>query len=96
RALAALTEQRGGVVRRAQFATVSLELTTQKAGAREQESPGRLERAVRNAGSFLVREVAFVLFLLIVLSPLIVLAVLGFFAARAVRRRTEQRLLAHS
>ena len=97
RALAALTDRRGGVVRRAQFATVSLELTTQKAAAAdEQESPGRLERAVRNAGSFLVRELAFVLYALIVLSPLIVLAALVLFATRAARRRAEQRLLAQS
>lgn len=95
RALLELSERRRLAVRRAQFATVSLALTTGQAAAK-QEAPGRLERTVRNAGDFLVRELAFLLYALIVLSPLIVLAALALFGARVVRRRSEERLLAHS
>jgi len=74
---------------------VSLTLTTQKA-----ETPvakggtGRIERAARDAGSFLASAGAVALFLLIVLSPLIVLVVAFLAGLRAYRRREERRLLA--
>jgi len=54
---------------------------------------GRIERAARDAGSFLAGAGAVVLFALIVLSPLIVLAVAWIFGSRAYRRREERRLL---
>ena len=53
----------------------------------------RIERAARDAGSFLEGAVAVVLFVLIVLSPLIVLALAWILGARAYRRREERRLL---
>jgi len=54
---------------------------------------GRIERAARDAGSFLASAGAVLLFLLIVLSPLIVLAAVGLWGTRAYRRREERRLL---
>jgi hypothetical protein len=80
----------------AAFSHVSLTLTTQKAAAPAERggSTGRFERAARDAGAFLADAGAVVLFLLIVLSPLIVLAVACLAALRAYRRREERRLLA--
>src|SRR6476646_792960 len=74
---------------------VSLTPTTQKAATPVAKgSSGRFERAARNAGSFLAAAGAIVLFLLIVLSPLIVLVVAWVAGLRAYRRREERRLLA--
>jgi hypothetical protein len=56
----------------------------------------RVERAARDAVSFLAAAGAFVLFLLIVLSPLLVLAGAALWGTRAYRRREERRLLAQT
>ena len=50
-------------------------------------------RAARDAGSFLAGAGAVVLFVLIVVSPLIVLALAWILGTRAYRRREERRLL---
>jgi Domain of unknown function (DUF4349) len=85
------TRANKGTLDQAAFSHVSLTLTTQHATAPAAKSQsGRFERAARNAGSFLASAGAVILFLLIVLSPLIALA-LGW---RAYRRREERRLLA--
>ena len=55
---------------------------------------GRFHRAASDAGSFLAGAGAVVLFLLIVLSPVIVLVALAVLGLRAYRRREERRLLA--
>ena len=82
-------------LRRASLARVSLALTTPQAvGAEKKGGTSRVERAVRDAGSFLASAGAVLLFLLIILSPLIVLAVASIWAVRAYRRREERRLLA--
>jgi hypothetical protein len=94
RELTRATNANKGTLREASLSRVSLTLTTQKAvGAGDGGGAGRTERAVREAASFLAAAGAVTLFLLIVLSPLIVLAVAGFFGARAYRRREERRLL---
>jgi cytochrome c biogenesis protein CcdA len=53
----------------------------------------RIERAARDAGSFLAGAGAVLLFVLIVVSPLIVLALAWTLGLRAHRRREERRLL---
>ena len=82
-------------LRAASLSRISLTLTTQKAVAlTKKHSEGRIERAARDAGSFLAAAGAVVLFLLIVLSPVIVLVALGIWGARAYRSREQRRLLA--
>jgi hypothetical protein len=74
---------------------VSLILTTQKpVTPAHKGGTGRFERAARDAGSFLAAAGAVGLFLLIVLSPLIVLVTASLVAVRAYHRREERRLLA--
>jgi hypothetical protein len=95
RELSRTTKANQGTLREAALSRISLTLTTQKAvGAAENGGMGRAERAARNAASFLAAAGAVVLFLLIVLSPLIVLAVASIWGTRAYRRREERRLLA--
>lgn len=93
--LTRLTGANKATLRQASLARVSLALTTQKAvGAANKNGMGRAERAARDAGSFLAAAGAVLLFLVIILSPLIVLAVAAIWAVRAYRRREERRLLA--
>jgi hypothetical protein len=93
RDLARTTKANKGTLREASLSRISLTLTTQKAVGAAKEGTGRIERAARDAASFLAAAGAVVLFLLIVLSPLIVLAVASIWGARAYRRREERRLL---
>jgi hypothetical protein len=82
-------------LREAALSDLSLALTTQRAaGAATKHHEGRFERAARNAGAFLVAAGAVALFVLIAVSPLLVLAVAWIYGSRAYRRREEQRLLA--
>jgi Domain of unknown function (DUF4349) len=90
--LGALEQERRALTRQGRFAKISLALTTQKPAAKE-ETPGRIERAVGDAGSVLAKEVAFGLYALIVASPFLLLVALGIAGARAGRRRADQRLL---
>jgi hypothetical protein len=84
-------------LREASLSRISLTLTTQKVvPVTKKESMGRFERAARDAGSFLAGAGAVLLFLLIVVSPLIVLAVGAIWGTRAYRRREERRLLARA
>ena len=93
--LARATRANRATLDEAAFSHVSLTLTTQKpATPVAKGGTGRFERAARDAGSFLAGAGAVVLFLLIVLSPLIVLAVACVLGLRAWRRREERRLLA--
>ncbi len=93
--LARATRANKATLDEAAFSHVSLTLTTQKPATPTQKgSAGRFERAARKAGSFLAGAGAVSLFLLIVLSPLIVLVVASVLGLRAYRRREERRLLA--
>src|SRR6266540_461731 len=95
RNLSRTTNANKATLREASMSRISLTFTTQKAvGATKTGGTGRVERAARDAASFLAAAGAVLLFLLIVLSPLIVLAIAGFFGTRAYRRREERRLLA--
>jgi Domain of unknown function (DUF4349) len=93
--LARATSANKATLDEAAFSHVSLTLTTGKAATPVAKGgTGRFERAARKAGSFLAGAGAVALFLLIVLSPLIVLAAAFGFGLRAHRRREERRLLA--
>src|SRR3954452_1281831 len=91
--LARVTGSNKATRREASLSRISLTLTAQQAVAAKKGGMGRIERAARDAASFLAGAGAVVLFLLIVLSPLIALAVAGFWGTRAYRRREERRLL---
>ena len=91
--LARVTGSNKATLREASLSRISLTLTSAKAAAAAKGGMSRIERAARDAGSFLAGAGAVVLFLLIVLSPLIVLALAWIFGSRAYRRREERRLL---
>lgn len=91
--LAQVTGSNKATLREASLSRISLTLTSQKAAAATKGGMSRIERAARDAGSFLAGAGAVVLFLLIVVSPLIVLALAWIFGSRAYRRREERRLL---
>ena len=93
RQLARATSSNKATLREATLSRVSLTFTTEKAVGATKGGAGRVERAARDAASFLAAVGAIFLFLLIVLSPLIVLAVAGIIGTRAYRRREERRLL---
>jgi uncharacterized protein DUF4349 len=93
--LARATRTNKATLDEAAFSHVSLTLTTQKpVTPAHKGGTGRFGRAARDAGSFLAAAGAVALFLLIVLSPLIVLVVACVLGLRTYRRREERRLLA--
>jgi hypothetical protein len=93
--LSRATSSNKATLREASLSRVSLTLRTQRAvDATKKGGAGRIERAARDAADFLAAAGAVVLFLLIVLSPLIVLAVAAMWGTRAYRRMEERRLLA--
>jgi hypothetical protein len=97
RNLSRTTSANKATLQEASLSRISLTLTTQKAvGGTTKGGAGRIERAARDAASFLAAAGAIVLFLLIVLSPLIVLALATVWGTRAYRRREERRLLAQT
>ena len=93
--LSQVTRANVGTLRQAALSRISLTLTTQQAGTVVKKGgAGRFHRAASDAGTFLAGAGAVVLFLLIVLSPVIVLFALVVLGLRAYRRREERRLLA--
>lgn len=93
RALGLLTRQNRDTLRRARLARVSLALTTQEEAAAAPKSPGRIGRALDDAGAVLAKEIAWTLYLLVVLAPLLLLAGLVLLAAQLTRRRGDRVLL---
>jgi Domain of unknown function (DUF4349) len=91
--LGQVTGSNKATLREASLSRISLTLTSQQAAAAKKGGMSRIERAARDAGSFLAGAGAVLLFILIVLSPLIVLAVAAILGTRAYRRREERRLL---
>jgi Domain of unknown function (DUF4349) len=94
--LRAKTGQHAGTLRNGRLSTFELELTTRKGAAAAPSHPGRIGRAARHAFSALSKTIAGLLYVLIVLSPLLVLAAAVLWGARYRRRRVEQRLLARA
>ena len=94
RSLAQKTKTRAGTVREGTLATVSVAFSTPQAAVVVPHHPGRLERTARDAGAFLFRELAWLLYAAIVLAPIALLAAALVFGVRTGRRRSEDRLLA--
>ena len=94
RSFAQKTKAHAATVREGTLATISLAFSTPQATAAAPHRPGRLERTARDAGSFLVRELAWIVYAAIVLAPIALLAAALVFGVRAGRRRSEERLLA--
>ena len=91
--LAQVTGSNKATLREASLSRISLTLTSQKAAAATKGGMSRIERAARDAGSFLAGAGAVLVFVLIIVSPLIVLAMAWILGTRAYRRREERRLL---
>jgi hypothetical protein len=78
------------LLRSANLARIVLTLTTTQQAA---AAPGRLHRTLDDAGGVLLRELQFLLYALVVAGPLLLLGAAGVGAARAARRRSDNRLL---
>jgi hypothetical protein len=90
--IAALRRERTELNRRAAYATVDLALTThepEEAAA----APSRFDRAVDDAVGVLTAELAIGAYILIVVSPFLLLLAAGLAGSRAYRRYLDQRLL---
>jgi hypothetical protein len=92
RALAQRTHARKSTVAEGSLARVSLVLATERPASAAVHR-GRFERMLRGAASFLAVEAAVALYALIVVAPLALLIAGVWWAARALRRREERRLL---
>jgi len=78
------------LLRSASLARIVLTLTTPAQAA---ATPSRVHRTLDDAGGILLRELQFLLYALVVAGPLLLLGVAGVGAARAARRRSDNRLL---
>jgi hypothetical protein len=91
--LANTTKAHVTTVREGTLATVSVTLFVPQAAAAAPHHRGRLGRTAHDAGAFLVRELAWLLFALIVFAPIALLAFAAVVGLRVVRRRGIDRLL---
>jgi hypothetical protein len=78
------------LLRSANLARIVLTLTTPAQAA---AAPGRLHGTLDDAGGVLLRELQFLLYALVVAGPLLLLGGAGIATARAVRKRSDRRLL---
>jgi hypothetical protein len=93
RSLAQKTTAHTGTVREGTLATISTTFFVQQAAAAKPHHQGRLGRTLDDAGTFLVRELAWLLYALIVFGPIALLAAAIVLAVRTGRRRSDTRLL---
>ena len=91
--LAQKTKAHASTVREGTLATVSMTFFAPQEAAAVPHHKGRLGRTAGDAGAFLVRELAWLLYALIVVGPIALLAAVAVFAVRTVRRRSDARLL---
>ena len=91
--LARFKEGQRQTLRRGRLAQVSLALTTRAAIAPQADEPGRIGRALDDAGAILAKEVAWALYALIVVGPLLLFLGLLWLAARFLRRHSDRVLL---
>jgi hypothetical protein len=78
------------LLRSANLARIVLTLTTPAQAA---AASGRLHGTLDDAGGVLLRELQFLLYALVVAGPLLLLGGAGIATARAVRKRSDRRLL---
>jgi hypothetical protein len=88
-----LRAQQAALSRQADYATVTLNLTTRASAAAAPGKQGDVERTLRDAASILALELAYGLYALIVIAPVALIALLAFLGARFARRRSDDRLL---
>jgi|SRR5579872_2371736 len=88
--LARLLKAHAQTVREGSLATVAVTFTVPQAAAAH---PSRLGRTAHEAGRFLVRELSWLLFALIVFGPVALVAFVAIVGVRALRRRAEAQLL---
>lgn len=93
RSLAAQTSVHKGTLREGTLATISTTLFVAQPAAAKPHHEGRLGRTLHDAGSFLVRELAWLLYAVIVFGPIALLAAAVVLAVRTGRRRSDTRLL---
>jgi hypothetical protein len=91
--LVSLQSEQTQAKRRYSYATLSLGLTTAKPVVAHPK-PGRVDRALDGAGSVLLKELAVLLYALIVAGPIALLAALALVSGKLWRRRATERLLA--
>jgi hypothetical protein len=91
--LAQKTKAQVSTVREGTLATVAMTFFTPQPAAAKPHREGRLGRTASNAGTFLVRELAWLLYALIVVGPIALLAAAAVLALRGARRRSDARLL---
>ena len=87
------TKARTRTVREGTLATVSMTFFVPQQAAAAPHHQGQLGRTASDAGAFLVRELAWLLYALIVVGPIALLAAAAVAALRTVRRRSDARLL---
>jgi hypothetical protein len=92
-ALAQVTKSHATTIREGTLATVSMTFLTPQPAIVAPYHQGRLHRTLSNAGDFLVSELAWLLYALIVVGPIALLAAAAVFAVRTGRRRSDARLL---
>jgi hypothetical protein len=80
------------VAAEARYATVQLTLQTREASA-VPAVPSRFDNAIDRAVEILAVEAAIVLYLLVIIGPLALLAVLAWLARRGLRHRQDEQLL---
>ena len=93
RQLAGVRHAHAQTVKRGRLATVSLALTTHDPAADQGDAPGRIERALDDAGSVLATEVAWIVYALVVAAPVALLAFAALLLTRLARRRSDRLLL---
>jgi hypothetical protein len=93
RQLAQATKARAATVREGSLATVSMTFTTPEAKAALPHEQSRIERTLRDAGGFLLLELAWLLYALVAVGPIVLLAAAAVYVVRAGRRRSDARLL---
>jgi hypothetical protein len=91
--LAQKTKARASTVRDGTLATVSMSFVVPKPAAVAPHKQGDIERTVRDAGAFFLLELAWLLYALVAIGPIVLLAVAAVFGVRAARRRSDARLL---
>lgn len=75
------------------LATISVAFSVKHAAAAAPHHRGRLGRTLGDAGHFLIAELAWLLYALIVVAPIAALVALVVFGVRAARRGSDRRLL---
>lgn len=91
--LATKTRARATTVREGTLATISMTFFAPQQAAAVPHEPGRLGRTLSHAGDFLVLELSWLLYALIVIGPIALLAAAAVLTVRAARRRSDARLL---